>query len=323
MKKGTTIDVMKQDSPQSLLTEEQNKYLQERHDEIIDICCQLSESTQIFSTQKIYDKIDKYIRKYGRWLYSDISTYLFRCDETEAGSFITNLDDLLSYTHNRYELASTSNDERRMLTAIEKLWDHSNLAQSQSKNLHDNEETFKQRFEKHLIPFKSEFARDMNMQFISLIAIFTALSFIVFGGITALDNIFSGVLNIPILELIIVGCIWSLCILNLVFVFMFFVSKLTHISIKSSDKDNASISEKYPFAIWCNYVLLIIFASSCWLYYIDYSNSGGWLIQLSKRYPIVSFVLGLVIIALFSIAVARLILHRRRKSKKSDEKSPG
>mgnify|MGYP007007140284 CR=1 FL=1 len=34
--------------------------------------------------------------------------------------------------------------------------------------------------------------KEMNMQLISLIAIFTALSFIVFGGISSLDNIFFG-----------------------------------------------------------------------------------------------------------------------------------
>ena len=73
--------------------------------------------------------------------------------------------------------------------------------------------------------------KEMNTQLISLIAIFTALSFIVFGGISSLDNIFDGVKDIPVTKLMIVGSIWCFCIMNLVFVFMFFVGKLTHLEI--------------------------------------------------------------------------------------------
>ena len=89
----------------------------------------------------------------------------------------------------------------------------------------------------------------MNMQFISLIAIFTALSFIVFGGITALDNIFNGMKNFPIFSLLILGSLWGLLICNLVFVFIFFISKLTKLSIKSSEAKIASYVEKYPYIV--------------------------------------------------------------------------
>ena len=61
----------------------------------------------------------------------------------------------------------------------------------------------------------AKISKEMNVQLISLVAIFTALSFLVFGGISSLDNIFDGAKNIPILKLIVVGSIWGLCCLYL------------------------------------------------------------------------------------------------------------
>ena len=245
--------------------------------------------------------IEKYLESYKRWLYSDISGYLFNCTEEAVSTFLTNLDTLQLYAH-KFQGEPVNNREKKRRTelmfAIDKLWDHSNLAQKQNISLHDSEESFKARFEKNLIPFEARFSKNMHEQFISLIAIFTALSFIVFGGISALDDIFAGVTSIPILELMIIGSIWSLCIANLVFAFMFFVSKLTKISIKSSSDPSASIAEKYPFMIWSDFLLLLILSVTCFLYYIDYSNSGGWLLVLSQSYPIPSLVIGVLTIAI-------------------------
>ena len=172
---------------------------QSRHNEIIQICQQLSQSSQTFEKSIIYNMIEKYISQYKRWMYSDISDYLFNCQESVVSSFISNLDQLRIYAYEQ--------SDENMATAVDKLWDHSNLAQKQNANLHDSDETFKARFDKNLIPFKATFAHEMNIQFISLIAIFTALSFIVFGGISSLDNILSGAVNIPILQLMIIECI--------------------------------------------------------------------------------------------------------------------
>lgn len=48
-------------------------------------------------------------------------------------------------------------------------------------------------------------SKEMNGQLISLVSIFTALSFLIFGGISSLDNIFVGAKDIPVTKLMIVG----------------------------------------------------------------------------------------------------------------------
>lgn len=307
------IDLTKQDGSTVQIgadaDKEVNQKLDERHKQIAVICEQLSVSTQNFDPSESYSKIVEYIKTYDRWLYSDISGYLFACDENTSATFSSNLDSLQVYAYGL--VTSGKSKDKRMVIAIDKLWDHSNLAQKQNSSLHDNDEIFKARFDKNLIPFEARFSHEMTSQFISLIAIFTALSFILFGGISSLDNIFSNATGIPILELMIVGCIWSLCISNLIFVFMFFISKLTHISIKASDRSNASLGEKYPLFVWCNFVQALILAISCWLYYIDYSNSGGWLLTLSQKHAECSFAIGLILISVVFAVIAYILLKNK------------
>lgn len=156
----------------------------------------------------------------------------------------------------------------------------------------------------------------MNMQFISLIAIFTALSFLVFGGISSLDNVFTDVGHVPVLELMIIGSIWSLCITNLVFVFIFLIAKMTKLNIKSSEREGATLSQRYPFFVWGNFVLLLILAAASWLYFIDYANAGGWLLIFSRDNGVFTTLSGVIIICIGFGSLAALLL-RNPKDKKN------
>lgn len=136
----------------------------------------------------------------------------------------------------------------------------------------------------------AKISKEMNVQLISLVAIFTALSFLVFGGISSLDNIFAGAKDIPILKLVVVGSIWGFCIMNMLFVFMFFVVKIAKLNLSSTDDVNAGILKKYPLVCWCNFAVVSIFILSSWAVYISgeklsvrlydliYKNQTGFLV---------------------------------------------
>lgn len=308
------VDLIKQDQlAEEAIIKTTNDPNEHRQIVIRNICSKLT--VLKFDKQQVYEDIKSYLCEHKRWLYSVISNYLFSLDAKDRTTYISNLNTLLEYLN---ELQ----DEQNLTTkaCIEKLWDHSNLAIAQVEQLHDSEDTFSDRFEKNLIPFKSEFTHEMNMQFISLIAIFTALSFIVFGGISSLDNIFNGAKDFPILILMIIGSIWSLFICNLVFVFMLFISKFTKLSMKATEREDASLSEKYPFIIWCNYIFLLILSVASWLHYVDYSNSGGWLLNLSKSQPIISWVIGIgMITSVFGVLAWLILKHPKKMDKISKQ----
>lgn len=100
--------------------------------------------------------------------------------------------------------------------AVLKIWDHVNLAQQQYNALKQSDEEYKEKFEKLISTYKEDMTKDMSNQLLTMVSIFTALAFLVFGGISSLDNIFS-VHGIPLLKLMCVGAVWGLCILNLIF----------------------------------------------------------------------------------------------------------
>ncbi len=311
---GRINPVKQEDAQVAFLQRSEDQEIQERHNAIAVICTQLSTPATAFNAESTCSSVMEYIETYERWVYSDISDYLFQCTEKQVASFLSNLNTLQGYAYAKRRDATEEEKAAAdsMVTVIDKLWDHSNLAQKQNISLHDSDETFSSRFNNNLIPFKATFAQEMNMQFISLIAIFTALSFIVFGGISSLDNIFQNATHVPILELVIVGCIWSLCISNLVFVFMYFVSKVADIPIKTLNHPNAKLSQKYPLWVWSNYVLLLIFAIACWLYFIDYADAGGWLLNISKNYSMPVSIGGIAIIGILFGGVAWALLHPKK-----------
>ncbi|SBV94492.1 conserved membrane hypothetical protein [uncultured Eubacteriales bacterium] len=291
--------------------------LQNRHNDIIKICELLAASTESFDPAKTYKTIKTYMDEYGRWMYSDISAFLFSRDLESIGIFTTNIGRLQDYSRNTSgnKLDTVpANEETDMMTKIDKLCDHANLAQSQAMNFTEKEDDFKSRFETNIIPFKAQFAHDMNMQFISLIAIFTALSFIVFGGISSLDNIFIGAGSIPITELMITGCIWGLCTMNLVFVFMLFVSRLTKLSICAVDGPKETLARKYPLMVWSNYLLLFLLAVSSWIYYLSYSSSGSWILEFSRNNQVLSFFLSAALITIIFGAIAWLLFKPQRNN---------
>lgn len=333
----TEIDIEKQS---------EKTFNQLRRDHIIDICEKLAKSSATFRPKIIYDAIREYKTIYNRWQYSYISQFIFNLNEEQQNTFLSNLDELQSYANDilvhgqlgpELELESEPEPESEpelksepesepepgldsgpaleisssdLMRMVDKLWDHSNLAFSQALKIKEDKDAFRNRFNECISPFKDE----MNKQLISLIAIFTALSFIIFGGISSLDNIFNGAKSIPIIQLVIIGGVWSFCILNLVFTFIYLVSKLTGISIKD-DEGSDKLRKKYPFWIWTNYLLTLILAVSTWLYYIDYSNSASWLLKFSGKCPMAFTIVGSIIIIIFFALMAKHLCNNKQSKK--------
>lgn len=311
MGNSTHIDITQKDSSSDNVDTSTN-YFAEQNSAIRKICSSLS----ISSTSDSVDKSEALIREYkenpkfgGRWPYSEISSFLFERDEKAIGRFLSNIDSLRSHARKK---ADEDPEYEDMYLAIEKLWDHAHLAERQAAAFRHGDEDFETKFEKYITPFEAKFSREMNMQLLSLIAIFTALSFLVFGGISSLDNIFAGAKDIPILKLMIIGSIWSLCISNLVFFFLYFTAKLTKTEIRTSTNTQDNVFKQHFFIIGVNFILLLILAVSCLLYYIDYSNSGSWLLIFSANHPIVSTLIGVAFILLTTGLFFYLVFKKRK-----------
>lgn len=108
--------------------------------------------------------------------------------------------------------------------------------------------------------------KDMNGQLLSMVGIFTALAFLLFGGISSLESIFQNVTRIPLLSLSIISTIWVLGLLNVIFVFLYCVGKMTKLNFREIDDQGASFWQRYPVICWVDFWMLILLCLLSWTY---------------------------------------------------------
>lgn len=254
---------------------------------ITEICELLFTDSDQFDKTMTFDMLLEYITTYHRILYSQISNMVYAFynehsteEATNAlGTMVSNIEEMIAYTgtqdyRDRKETSTLPAAEKiyeDTEKSLLKIWDHVNLAQTQYSGLKQTDEEYKRKFDTSIAPFKEELVKDMNAQLLTMVSIFTALAFLLFGGISSLGSIFSNH-EMPLLKVMIIGCVWGLCILNLVFVFLFCVGKMTGLNFKSNVDPDANIIQKYPIVWWSDLIILTILAGSLWTYYIHEEN---------------------------------------------------
>ena len=254
-------------------------YIQSMGKEMDIICKMLSEESKEFKAKDFFERIHDYIIQNDRLMYTDISNYIFTLEDQEFGVLQTNIDSVVNYMYGAqykedYSAILDGKDKQkkqkleRTQRTVLKFWDHVNLARRQYVLFHHKDDDYEKIVDEKMEVAGAKISKEMNVQLISLVAIFTALSFLVFGGISSLDNIFAGAKDIPILKLVVIGSIWTFCIMNMLFVFIYFVAKISRLNISSTDNVNANIVQKYPLVCWGNLIIILLFVVSSWIMYV-------------------------------------------------------
>lgn len=271
---------------------------------INEICRSLDTDSEPYDVERTLLLLKNYLKEEDRLLYSEISNYIYSLDTQSVGIFNTNLINLVD------TYMGSEEREEYIEKAIVKLYDHSLLAIAQTRNLIKDDMEFKRMIEEKTIPIYDDFAKalqreskevtsSLTAQLLSLVAIFTALAFLIFGGINSLDNIFQNLTDLPLLKLLSLGCVWGLCINNIIFVFMYFVCKIIGKDIKTNHSVRANFVQRYPFTCFSNLIIIVILMVCGWLYFIDTKNIGGWFMKVTQN-PVAG-ILGIIAIILFFI----------------------
>lgn len=277
--------------------------LEEMQKEIDILCSVLTENSQKFDKEYFYELLEKYLNNgKQRLLYVNITNFVCNLDEETFATVQTNMEAAVQFIYCKSESSDKKEVCSNTFKAALKLWDHINLARRQWQMFSIKDEQYEEIAEKKLEEKIPHLSKEINAQLISLIALFTALSFLIFGGISSLDNIFDGAKDFPILKIMIIGCIWSICMINLVFIFLFFVSKLTKLSIQSSEEVDASLIRKYPLIYWCNFIFCTILLLCGWTFLVVRYGSGGALFSCLES-PVTAS-LGYIVIVCASAWVA-------------------
>lgn len=217
----------------------------------------------------------------------------------------------------KMEKASTDTEKvclERSRKVVLKMYDHVNLAKRQYNELKESDDDFEIKFKKSFQNHQIELTREMSNQLVTLVGIFTAIAFVVFGGISSLDNIFqSGMSDIPLLRLMILGIIWALCMTNLVYIFLFCVGKITKLSFKSSENPKDNLVKKYPIIFWSNYLFLGLLLILSWIYYLYKNNYLRWLNNMANQNSLLITVIGFLIIVVVLAGSAGWLIHKRKE----------
>lgn len=275
---------------------------------------------------KAFKSLMKYIRVYDRILYFVISDIIYADDEEDLGgnkigTILTNLENLVKYASDEktiadYVNAAKTEDEKKAVIdtkkAVWKIWDHVNLAHKQYLSLKQSDKEYDDKFKTRINEFKSTIVNEMNGQLLSMVGMFTALAFILFGGIDSMANIFSKMGTTSLLKLAIIGCIWGLCILNVVFVFLFCVGKMTNSLFKSTKRSDASFFQRYPVVCWTDFVLIVLITVFSWMYYSIQKGADLWIGRIIELDPTIVSVIGLVVIIVLVYLLAKRLIEKTR-----------
>lgn len=278
----------------------------------MDLCRLLSRKTIVeeVDCEKWVKKLETYLSyPEDRLMYSAISNYIFDKKEKELGIFGTNLDSVLHYVEG--EAAKNPKDERwgKIFKAVLKFYDHSNLAVQQQKLVNKKRMDLEREVEVILTPKVSAITKEMTQQLVGLIGIFTALSFIVFGGISSLDSIFGAVQGTledehSVLPVLIIAIAWALCMMNLLFGFMYFVIRITHLQ-KPVDEKALNLVQRYPAVVLCNYVLVAMIVLFGGMWFAECNGVGKFFFNLAVKDENSSFTF-VIFVVMFGLSFRKI-----------------
>lgn len=266
---------------------------------------------------KVFTDLYDYVKAYQRLLYSDVSSVIFEInkihnDSKQSENMMYNIHRLLvfadeldvvtfqNYLKNKSKKKLTYNADcfKQTKNAINKLYDHVNLANNQYSIFQVTEEQFKKRVKQELENYKTEILKEIYGQLITIVSIFTALAFIVFGSIGSLSAVFQNIHETPMLKLILVSCMWSIGLINLIFVFLFCIGKMTRLTYKTDPSSKATFWQRYPVVCWTNFLLVSAIILIGFLYYFYQDTSLLEAIQIDHNGSAITIlIVGILIIS--------------------------
>lgn len=254
-----------------------NKELDEMADAINELCRMLSKKSTLFSCEEWLKSLSEYITLYNRLVYTNITNCIFNLNEEEFGKFLTNLDSVVDYEIKNKQNRNDEKSAQRYKTVL-KFHDHVNLAHRQYDMFNNKNKAIDELIDKRLSPALSTTTKELTSQLVGLVSIFTALSFIVFGGIESLANIFIVLSNADgsVYLILMVTLAWSLCISNLLFTFMYFVLNITKNNFEIDNNfRQKNLVQKYPIIFLSNFIIIMAFLVVSCIWFANMHGIGN------------------------------------------------
>lgn len=270
-------------SKRSLIPEDKNEYsfLETIQAETVNLAKSLNTPEQEFNIDDFEKLLDDYLTKYSRILYSSFTAYIYRLKSEKKDKEIDNMSGNLVSIISSFNVEEKIEDRQKILL---KLYDHISLATRQASTMEVTKEkvdpyilkateTIKSQLEnlnQDMIAYKERMRADIEVQkdslmsqMIAIVAIFVGISFVMFGGMSLINDLFTHVDGqpVPLVELICLGCLIGIVMIVVMYCFIMFILSITRNKMLRAKKIFFKIVLKtctilgmvscVMFIIWC------------------------------------------------------------------------
>jgi prefoldin subunit 5 len=270
-------------SKRNLIPEDKNEYsfLETIQAETVNLAKSLNTPEQEFNIDDFEKLLDDYLTKYSRILYSSFTAYIYRLKSEKKDKEIDNMSGNLVSIISSFNVEEKIEDRQKILL---KLYDHISLATRQASTMEVTKEkvdpyilkateTIKSQLEnlnQDMIAYKERMRADIEAQkdslmsqMIAIVAIFVGISFVMFGGMSLINDLFTHVDGqpVPLVELICLGCLIGIVMIVVMYCFIMFILSITRNKMLRAKKIFFKIVLKtctilgmvscVMFIIWC------------------------------------------------------------------------
>lgn len=201
----------------------------------------------------IINRLRLYIDSYHRIPYNVVTNEIYKLssDDRAYDRFINRMHGLVNYIRNKIDGESNEDVKDKLLLDLKicmKLYDHIQLATKQTSLIYEREdliksvnEAFKENVNSQLNSYNAKVGelkkvvnktvnkaekkyKNITQQLISIVSIFTAVSFVIFGGLTSISALFEAASSgISLVNTIALGCVFGLVLINATYIFLRFI----------------------------------------------------------------------------------------------------
>ena len=281
-----------------------NPSVSEMKNDVFMFLYMVGETSSHFSSKRVFEQLINYYLTHERFLYALVTEYIYERLDNGGEEYLLNLEDnlhhLLQYSI-AYDSPEEMSDEKRdalekAKKAVFKIWDYVHLTHSQWLEMQKitvlNFENSVEQLETDVVDEIGHYSdetkqmvektsHELSGRLITLVGIFTALAFLLFGGLT-LENSAMAVANtLPLSKLLTIILIWTTGMMNIVFVLLYCIGKMTDLHFKTNSDPSASFIQKYPVVIWSNYLMLLVTACFIAAYFVLPYKRPVWILLIA------------------------------------------
>ena len=185
-------------------------------------------SKEEFSDANLRSQFETYFQRYDRLLYSAITSFLIELSRKDEDS----IDNIVQRISSFYESENAQSMDVKLRNKIIKLYDHVNLVINQNSNFYTSQSNIRKISEEEAQKAKKDVSKvvnDLQSQLISIVSIFVAIAFVLFGGMSLMNNLFNyeNIDRIPLLEMLCAGSLIGIIMIMSIYAFIVFVLRIT------------------------------------------------------------------------------------------------